>query len=118
LSGPSRRLARPDKHVRARFEREFRSAALATAGPEQPSALRPGPNEQTGCCMAAVTISCGKLVLSFEQDERQWHSNLTDGGQSWGEAAPQQPVLSKAFTRFRMPWLERRTGRSAEPRLG
>jgi hypothetical protein len=68
--------------------------------------------------MAAVTISCGKLVLSFEQDERQWHSNLTDGGQSWGEAAPQQPVLSKAFTRFRMPWLERRTGRSAEPRLG
>jgi sulfane dehydrogenase subunit SoxC len=27
-----------------------------------------------------------------------------DGGQSWGEAALQQPVLPKAFTRFRMPW--------------
>jgi sulfane dehydrogenase subunit SoxC len=27
-----------------------------------------------------------------------------DGGQSWGEAALQGPVHSKAFTRFRMPW--------------
>jgi sulfane dehydrogenase subunit SoxC len=27
-----------------------------------------------------------------------------DGGQSWGEAALQGPVLSMAFTRFRMPW--------------
>ena len=27
-----------------------------------------------------------------------------DGGQSWGEAALQEPVLSKAFTRFHMPW--------------
>src|SRR5499426_3620906 len=27
-----------------------------------------------------------------------------DSGQSWGEAALQQPVLPKAFTRFRMPW--------------
>lgn len=27
-----------------------------------------------------------------------------DGGKSWGEAALQLPVLSKAFTRFRMPW--------------
>src|SRR5689334_3941222 len=27
-----------------------------------------------------------------------------DGGKSWGEAALQAPVLSKAFTRFRMPW--------------
>lgn len=27
-----------------------------------------------------------------------------DGGQSWGEAALQDPVLPKAFTRFRMPW--------------
>jgi sulfane dehydrogenase subunit SoxC len=27
-----------------------------------------------------------------------------DGGQSWGEAALQQPVVPKAFTRFRMPW--------------
>jgi len=27
-----------------------------------------------------------------------------DGGQSWGEAALQAPVLPKAFTRFRMPW--------------
>ena len=27
-----------------------------------------------------------------------------DGGRSWGEAALQAPVLSKAFTRFRMPW--------------
>jgi sulfane dehydrogenase subunit SoxC len=27
-----------------------------------------------------------------------------DGGKSWGEAALQEPVLSKAFTRFRMPW--------------
>lgn len=27
-----------------------------------------------------------------------------DGGRSWGEAALQGPVMSKAFTRFRMPW--------------
>jgi sulfane dehydrogenase subunit SoxC len=27
-----------------------------------------------------------------------------DGGHSWAQAALQEPVLSKAFTRFRMPW--------------
>ena len=27
-----------------------------------------------------------------------------DGGLSWAQAALQEPVLSKAFTRFRMPW--------------
>jgi sulfane dehydrogenase subunit SoxC len=27
-----------------------------------------------------------------------------DGGKSWAEAALQNPVLPKAFTRFRMPW--------------
>src|SRR2546423_2466058 len=27
-----------------------------------------------------------------------------DGGNSWGQAALQDPVLPKAFTRFRMPW--------------
>jgi sulfane dehydrogenase subunit SoxC len=27
-----------------------------------------------------------------------------DGGKSWARAALQAPVLSKAFTRFRMPW--------------
>jgi len=27
-----------------------------------------------------------------------------DGGRSWGQAALQEPVLPKAFTRFRMPW--------------
>jgi sulfane dehydrogenase subunit SoxC len=27
-----------------------------------------------------------------------------DGGRTWGEAALQDPVLPKAFTRFRMPW--------------
>ena len=27
-----------------------------------------------------------------------------DGSQSWAEAMLQEPVLSKAFTRFRMPW--------------
>src|SRR6266568_2406342 len=27
-----------------------------------------------------------------------------DGGNSWGQAALQAPVLSKAFTRFRIPW--------------
>jgi sulfane dehydrogenase subunit SoxC len=27
-----------------------------------------------------------------------------DGGKSWGEAALQEPALSKAYTRFRMPW--------------
>jgi sulfane dehydrogenase subunit SoxC len=27
-----------------------------------------------------------------------------DGGKSWGQAALQEPVLSKSFTRFRMPW--------------
>jgi sulfane dehydrogenase subunit SoxC len=27
-----------------------------------------------------------------------------DGGKSWAQAALQAPVLSKAFTRFRLPW--------------
>jgi sulfane dehydrogenase subunit SoxC len=27
-----------------------------------------------------------------------------DGGRSWAQAAFQEPVLSKAFTRFRLPW--------------
>jgi sulfane dehydrogenase subunit SoxC len=27
-----------------------------------------------------------------------------DGGESWADAALQEPVLPKAFTRFRMPW--------------
>ncbi|MDD5036214.1 MAG: sulfite dehydrogenase [Methylococcaceae bacterium] len=27
-----------------------------------------------------------------------------DGGKSWGEAQLQEPVLSKSFTRFRIPW--------------
>ena len=27
-----------------------------------------------------------------------------DGGKSWAEAALQEPVLSKALTRFRAPW--------------
>jgi sulfane dehydrogenase subunit SoxC len=27
-----------------------------------------------------------------------------DGGQTWGQAALQEPIHSKAFTRFRMPW--------------
>jgi sulfane dehydrogenase subunit SoxC len=27
-----------------------------------------------------------------------------DGGQTWAEAELQKPVLSKCFTRFRMPW--------------
>ena len=27
-----------------------------------------------------------------------------DGGGSWADAALQEPVLSMAFTRFRMPW--------------
>ena len=27
-----------------------------------------------------------------------------DGGRSWAQAALQDPVLPKAFTRFRMPW--------------
>jgi sulfane dehydrogenase subunit SoxC len=27
-----------------------------------------------------------------------------DGGKSWGEAALQEPILDKAFTRFQMPW--------------
>jgi sulfane dehydrogenase subunit SoxC len=27
-----------------------------------------------------------------------------DGGKTWAQAALQEPVLSKAFTRFRVPW--------------
>src|SRR5207248_124855 len=27
-----------------------------------------------------------------------------DGGKSWAEAALQEPVMTKTFTRFRMPW--------------
>jgi len=27
-----------------------------------------------------------------------------DGGKSWAEAALQQPVMAKTFTRFRIPW--------------
>ena len=42
-----------------------------------------------------------------------------DGGKSWGEAALQEPVLPKAFTRFRMPWRwDGGPGDPAEPRLG
>jgi sulfane dehydrogenase subunit SoxC len=28
----------------------------------------------------------------------------TDGGRNWGQAALQEPILSKALTRFRLPW--------------
>ena len=42
-----------------------------------------------------------------------------DGGQSWAQAALQEPVLSKAFTRFRYAVaLERWPGHAAEPGLG
>ena len=27
-----------------------------------------------------------------------------DGGKSWAEAALQEPVMAKCFTRFRIPW--------------
>ena len=27
-----------------------------------------------------------------------------DGGKSWAQAALQEPVLAKSFTRFRLPW--------------
>jgi sulfane dehydrogenase subunit SoxC len=27
-----------------------------------------------------------------------------DGGKTWAKAALQEPVLSKSFTRFRVPW--------------
>ena len=42
-----------------------------------------------------------------------------DGGKSWAEAALQEPVLPKAFTRFRMPWRwDGGPGGPAKPRLG
>ena len=42
-----------------------------------------------------------------------------DGGQSWAQAALQEPVLSKAFTRFRSPWKWNGGARGlAKPRLG
>lgn len=42
----------------------------------------------------------------------------SDGGQSWGEAALQEPVPSMAFTRFHTVAMERRAGGSAKPCLG
>ena len=42
-----------------------------------------------------------------------------DGGKSWAQAALEDPVLPKAFTRFRMPWRwDGQPVSSAEPRLG
>ena len=42
-----------------------------------------------------------------------------DGGKSWAEAALQEPVLPKAFTRFRLPWKwDGRTSGAAKPRVG
>ena len=29
---------------------------------------------------------------------------LADGGETWGEAALQEPILDRSFTRFRLPW--------------
>ena len=51
----------------------------------------PGPYEISGIAYSgAGRIS--KVMVS------------ADGGRSWADAALQEPVLSKAFTRFRMPW--------------
>ena len=42
-----------------------------------------------------------------------------DGGKSWAEAALQRPVMSKALTRFRMPWRwDGSAGGAAEPGTG
>ena len=41
-----------------------------------------------------------------------------DGGKSWAQAALEEPLLPKAFTRFRMPWRWDGTPAVREPRLG
>lgn len=51
----------------------------------------PGVYEITGVAYSG-TGRIAKVMIS------------ADGGQSWGQAALQDPVLPKAFTRFRMPW--------------
>jgi len=51
----------------------------------------PGFYEISGIAYAG-TGRIGKVMVS------------ADGGKSWGRAALQEPVQSKAFTRFRMPW--------------
>jgi sulfane dehydrogenase subunit SoxC len=51
----------------------------------------PGLHEITGLAYSG-TGRISKVMVS------------ADGGQSWAEASLQEPVLNKAFTRFRMPW--------------
>ncbi len=62
------------------------------SSPSHGQALKePGVHEITGVAYSG-TGRIAKVMVS------------ADGGQSWGLAALQDPVLPKAFTRFRMPW--------------
>src|SRR5437667_278443 len=52
------------------------------------------------------------MIALYQNGERLMPGNgriskvmvSADGGQSWAQAALHEPVLSKAFTRFRVPW--------------
>jgi sulfane dehydrogenase subunit SoxC len=57
---------------------------------EEPAMKEPGLYEISGIAYSG-TGRISKVMVS------------ADGGQSWAEAALQEPVLSKAFTRFRLP---------------
>jgi sulfane dehydrogenase subunit SoxC len=81
----------PDgKAYRFYFLQEVKSF-ITSPSPGLTMAGGPGVYEITGIAYSG-TGRIAKVMVS------------ADGGQSWGEAALQQPVLPKAFTRFRMPW--------------
>ena len=81
----------PDgKAYRFYFLQEVKSF-ITSPSPDLTLSGGPGVYEITGIAYSG-TGRITKVMVS------------ADGGQSWGEAALQDPVVPKAFTRFRMPW--------------
>lgn len=71
------------------FEMDAKSVITAPSGGH--SIGGPGYHEVTGLAWSGR----GKITAVEVS---------TDGGASWSEASLQQPVYSRAFTRFRLPW--------------